>query len=66
MFGNGTDLADLYRNEMTLRQLYVRVAALPPESQVAAIVREARAAEEKARAEGRIDAALALVQPKEG
>ncbi len=28
----GTDLADLYRNEMSLRQLWVRIKSLPPPS----------------------------------
>lgn len=51
---------------MTLRQLYVRLVALPPESQVAAIEHAAREKAEQLKEAGRIDAALSLIQPKEG
>lgn len=38
---SGIDLADLYRERMTLRQLWVRIRALPPESAVHRSVHEA-------------------------
>lgn len=37
---HGIDLADLYRGEMTLRQAWVRVRALPPTSAVHRSVHE--------------------------
>lgn len=62
----GHDLADLYRDEMTLRQLWVRTKVIlsdPNSLLVRAIARAAAEAEEVEQVTG-IDDALALVSKR--
>ena len=58
-----TDLADYYRGALTLRQVYVRICSLPPESPLEGLLREQqeRAAERARVAE--IEATLAKFKP---
>jgi len=62
-----TDLGDFYRDRLTLRQIWVRIKALPPDAPLLAIL-EAEAGEAQAQAKAdEIDALLAQFQPpKEG
>lgn len=59
----GTDLADLYRDQMTLRQLWVRIRALPGDSPVHRAVEDARVRAELDQKAQDVDDAIAMVTP---
>lgn len=66
MWRYGTDLADLYRGEMTLRQLWVRMQALPADTPFWVEVESARERDAVDQQVRDIDNVLDMFKPKEG
>lgn len=61
------DLADLYRDRLTLRQLWVRVTACPPDSPLWNAWRHARDEAEAQRKVDEVEDTLSIfTKPKEG
>lgn len=59
-----TDLADFYRGTLTLRQVWVRLRALPEEAPIWAVLDAEREKAEQRKQVDEIDAALAPFQRK--
>lgn len=58
----GWDLADVYRDRLTLRQVWVRIKALPPDAPLWAAVAADEDRSERARLADDIDAALTMMR----
>ena len=61
-----TDLGDLYRDEMTLRQTFVRLIALPHESRTWTTIRDEAEREQTQEQERELRSMLAQFQPPKG
>lgn len=61
-----TDLADLYRDRLSLRQVWVRYRALPAEAPIWAVLRDEYEKAENEKREAEVAALLAQFQPAKG
>lgn len=58
----GWDLADLYRDELTLRQLWVRLKALPADAPLVAALNAAEEQAQRAEEAAAVDDAMAMMR----
>lgn len=61
-----TDLGDLYRESLTLRQIAVRIEALPPDAHLWAVLRDEREKSKRKQEAAELQAMHNKFRPKKG